>query len=209
MGACRPIVEAPKVLLPPGGAGAYVSLVTLPDGRLAAVYYNAVKRALMLSVEGSKNGNDFTESTLDGDVVGQDRGMWCAAAVGGDGTIHIAYQDALGDQLMYTSWNGTPGTPAVVDDGQRPGDRTHPVGAGSSIYVVGGEPVIAYQDGMTSDVYIATHSGGAWTTNGFAMGPLLDGFSIAATVGHGAPVLAWGQMDPAKAPPPNLIVRTP
>ncbi|HTL36158.1 MAG TPA: hypothetical protein VL326_23665 [Kofleriaceae bacterium] len=209
MGACRPIVEAPKVLLPPGGAGAYVSLVTLPDGRLAAVYYNAVKRALMLSVEGSKNGNDFTETKLDGDIVGADRGMWCSATVGGDGTIHVAYQDALGDQLMYTSWNNTPGTPALVDDGQRPGDRTHPVGSGSSIYLVGGEPVIAYQDGLTSDVYLAARAGGAWTTQGLAMGPLLDGFSIAATVGHGTPVLAWGQMDPAKAPPPNLVVRSP
>jgi hypothetical protein len=208
-GACRAIVEAPKVLLPPGGAGAYVSLVTLTDGRLAAVYYNANKRALMLSVEGSKNGNDFTESVLDGDVVGADRGMWCSAVVDGAGTIHIAYQDALGDQLMYTSWNGTPGTPAVVDDGQRSGDRTHPVGSGSSIYLVGGEPAIAYQDGLTSDVYLATRAGGTWTTTGLAMGPLLDGFSIGVTTGHGTPVLAWGQMDPAKAPPPNLVVRTP
>ncbi|HUS32211.1 MAG TPA: hypothetical protein VMZ53_27110, partial [Kofleriaceae bacterium] len=208
-GTCRPIVEAPKVLLPPGGAGAYVSLVALPDGRLAAVYYNANKRALVLAIEGNKNTNDFTDVILDGDAVGADRGMWCSATVATDGTIHIAYQDALGDQLMYTSWNGSPGTPVVVDDGQRSGDRTHPVGSGSSIYLVGGEPAIAYQDGLTSDVYLATRSAGAWTTNGLAMGPLLDGFSIGATSGHGTPVLAWGQMDPAKAPPPNLIVRTP
>jgi hypothetical protein len=208
-GACRTIVEAPKVLLPPGGAGAYVSLVTLTDGRLAAVYYNANKRALIIAAEGSKNGNDFTETVLDGDVVGADRGMWCSAVVDGAGTVHIAYQDALGDQLMYTSWNGSPGTPAVVDDGQRSGDRTHPVGSGSSIYLVGGEPAIAYQDGLTSDVYLATRAGGTWTTTGLAMGPLLDGFSIGVTTGHGTPVLAWGQMDPAKAPPPNLVVRTP
>ena len=31
-----------------------------------------------------------------------DRGMWASAIVDGGGTVHIAYQDALGDQLMYT-----------------------------------------------------------------------------------------------------------
>jgi hypothetical protein len=111
---------------------------------------------------------------------------------------------------MYTSWaNGTPGTHVVVDDGQREGDRTHPVGAAAAIYMAGGEPAIAYQDGLVSDVYVATHAGSMWTTNGVAVGPLLDGFSIGATSGHGTPVLAWGSMDPALSPPTTLVVRTP
>jgi hypothetical protein len=205
-GACREVVEAPTLLGPPGGTGLHVSLVVLPDGRLAAAYYNQVKRALMLAVESGKGSSTFTETILDGDVVGADRGMWSSAAVGTDGTIHIAYQDALGDQLMYTTWNSAPGTPEVVDDGQRPGDRTHPVGAAAAMFMNGATPSIAYQDGMVSDVYVATKSG-AWTTAPFAQGPLLDGFSIGATGAKGTPIIAWGTMDPALAPPTTLTVR--
>lgn len=210
-GACRKVVGPPKVLQPPMGTGLYVSLVTLSDGRLAAAYYDQTRRALILAVETARNTSDFTETVLDGDAVGADRGMWTSATVGSDGlTVHIAYQDALGDQLMYTSWaNGAPGTPVVVDDGQRPGDRTHPVGAAAAIYMAGSEPAIAYQDGLKSDVYVATRSGTTWTTNGVAVGPLLDGFSIGATSGRGTPVLAWGSMDPALSPPTTLVVRTP
>ena len=207
-GACREVVEAPTLLAPPLGTGLYVSLVVLPDGRLAAAYYDQPKRALTLAVEDTKGASTFTETILDGNAVGADRGMWSSAAVGADGTVHVAYQDALGDQLMYTSWNGAPGTPEIVDDGQRPGDRTHPVGAAASIYVAGGVPSIAYQDGLASDVYVAT-KGTPWTVTPLAQGPLLDGFSIGATAGHGAAVIAWGTMDPALTPPTELTVRSP
>ncbi|HEX5060441.1 MAG TPA: hypothetical protein VFV99_13830 [Kofleriaceae bacterium] len=207
-GACTAVITEPKLLEPPLGTGLWVSLVVLPDGRLAAAYYDQSKRALTLAVEGGKGTSQFTETILDGNVTGADRGMWSSAVVGNDGTIHIAYQDALGDQLMYTTWSGAPGTPEVVDDGQRPGDRTHPVGAAASIYLNNATPSIAYQDGMTSDVYVAT-KGGAWTPSPLAQGPLLDGFSIGATTGHGTPVIAWGSMDPAQSPPTLLTVRSP
>ena len=92
--------------------------------------------------------------------------MWSSAVVAGNGTVHVAYQEALGDQLMYTTWsNGTVGTPVVVDDGERAGDRTHPVGAAASIFLVNGAPSIAYQDGMSADVLLATQAGTTWTTN--------------------------------------------
>jgi len=112
---------------------------------------------------------------------------------------------------MYTTWNnGTAGTPQVVDDGERPGDRTHPVGAGNAIYLVNGTPAIAYQDAMTADVYVATFSGTSWSTNPLAMGPLLDGFSIGATTAHGGTaVLAWDLRDPAATPPNALQVMAP
>jgi hypothetical protein len=207
-GACVEVVGPPKLLQPPLGTGLFVSLVVTPDGRLAAAYYDHVRRALTLAIESGPGSSTFTESILDGDVVGADRGMWSSAAVDGAGTIHIAYQDALGDQLMYTTWNGAPGTPEVVDDGQRPGDRPHPVGAAAAMFISGGTPMIAYQDGMVSDVYLATKSG-AWTTTPVATGPLLDGFSIGATAGKGTPVLAWGTFDPARSPPPTLTVRSP
>ena len=207
-GMCMTKLDEPKVLTPPGGTGLYVSLVVLPDGRLAAAYYDSVRRALVLSVENGRGTSTFTETVLDGDVDGADRGMWSTAVVGDDGTVHVAYQDALGDQLMYTSWNGSPGTPAVVDDGQRPGDRPHPVGAGASIFMNGGAAAIAYQDGLVSDVYVAVNNGGTWSSSPIAQGPLLDGFSIAATRGTGgSPTIAWGSLDPAASPPQGLVVK--
>jgi hypothetical protein len=207
-GACRAKIDEPTVLTPPSGTGLYVSLVVLPDGRLAAAYYDSNRRALVLSVETGKDASTFTETVLDGDVAGADRGMWSTAVVGDDGTVHIGYQDALGDQLMYTSWNGSPGTPVVVDDGQRSGDRTHPVGAGASIFMNDGAPAIAYQDGLVSDVYVATNSGGTWSLTPIAQGPLLEGFSVAATRGPGgSPTIAWGSLDPAVTPSQGLVVK--
>lgn len=207
-GACREIVPEPTLLQPPVGTGLWVSLVVLPDGRLAAAYYDSIRRALVLSVEDSKGSSTFTETILDGNRNGADRGMWSSAVVGNDGVVHVAYQDALGDQLMYTTWNGAPGTPEVVDDGQRPDDRPHPVGAAAAIYLHNGTPSIAYQDGMVADVLIATKTS-AWTITPLATGPLLDGFSIGVTTGRGAPVAAWGTMDPAQSPPTQLTVRAP
>jgi len=182
----------------------------LPDGRLAAAYYDRTRLALVLAVENGANTSQFTENVLDGNAPGLDRGMWSSAVVAADGTVHLAYQDALGDQLMYTTWNGSPGVPEIVDDGTRPSDRTHPVGAGAVIYLSNGTPTIAYQDGLTADVYTVVKAGAAWMPTGLATGPLLDGFSLAVTTGHGGtPVLAWDTLDPSHEPPNGLTVLSP
>jgi hypothetical protein len=202
------VIPDPMIEEIPPGTGLYASLVVLPDGRLAIAYYDTTRRALVLAVESGKNTSVFAETVLDGNVAGADRGMWSRAVVGGDGTIHIAYQDVLGEQLMYTTWNSTPGTPEVVDDGTRAGDRTHPVGAGAAIYLVSGAPTIAYQDGMLADVVLA-QKGAGWTQTPLATGPLLDGFTIAATTGHGAAVIAWDSLNPQQSPPYSLAVKSP
>ncbi|MBV8761054.1 MAG: hypothetical protein JO257_27410, partial [Deltaproteobacteria bacterium] len=210
MGSCVTEIVDPMIDDIPTGTGLFVSLNVLPDGRLAAAYYDRVRRALVLSVETAKDSGTFNENILDGNVVGADRGMWSSAAVAADGTVHVAYQDALADELLYTTWsNGMAGTPEIVDDGTRAGDRTHPVGAAATLYLSNGTPTIAYQDGMTADVYLAQKSGAMWTTMGLATGPLLDGFSIGATTGHGTPVLAWDTLDPAQDPPNGLTVLSP
>jgi hypothetical protein len=208
MGTCRTAIADPTVEDIPTGTGLWARLVLLPDGRLAAVYYDRTRRSLIINVESGAGSGQFAETVLDGGGA-TDRGMWASAVVDGSGTIHIAYQDGLGDQLMYTTWNGNPGTPEVVDDGQRAGDRPHNVGAAASIYLVSGSPAIAYQDGLTADVYVATRSGSGWAQSALATGPLLDGFSIAATTGHGTPVLAWDSLDPSQSPPNTLAVQSP
>ena len=206
--ACTTPVAKSTVVVPPGGTGLYVNLNTLPDGRLAATYYDRNKRALVLGLESAAGSNTFTETVLDTATPG-DRGIWASTVVDGSGAVHVAYQDALGDQLMYVMYNGSVSTPEIVDDGTRAGDRTHPVGAGASIYLVNASPTIAYQDGLTADVYVATKSGAAWTKNAVAQGKLLDGFAIAVTTKHGSPVAAWGQIDPSANPNKNLVVRAP
>jgi len=209
-GSCQDTVGEPTMATLATGTGLFVNLLVLPDGRLAAVYYDRNAGALVLSQESTRGGNDFTHTTLDATTPG-DRGMWASALVDSSGTIHVAYQDALGDQLLYVSYAGGAVTgPEVVDDGQRAGDRPHNVGAASSIYLANGAPAIAYQDGTTADVYVATRGGSGWTTAAFADGPLLDGFSIAATTAHGdAPYIAWGALDPSLFPLHSLVVQTP
>jgi hypothetical protein len=206
-GACTAEIAEPTTVTLASGTGLFVSLVTLTDGRLAAAYYDRSRHALVLSAETAANSNTFTETVLDQPANG-DRGMWASAAVDGSNTVHIAYQDAIGDQLMYTTWNGTAGTPEVVDDGQRPNDRPHNVGAAASLYLVNGAPAIAYHDGLTADVYVATKSG-TWTTTPVASGPSVDGISIAATSGPGGTVfIAWDRLDASAAPVNNLVVQT-
>jgi hypothetical protein len=206
--ACRTEIASPTVAQLATGTGLFASLVILPDGRLAVAYHDRTEHALKLAVETAAGSSMFAETALDASLT-SDRGMWASAAVDAGGTIHLAYQDALADQLMYTTWNGAAGRPEVVDDGQRTGERTHGVGAAAAIYLVDGAPVIAYQDGLTAYVYVATRSGSSWSTRGVATGPLLDGFSIGATTGHGSPVLAWGALDPTANPVGQLVVTSP
>jgi hypothetical protein len=68
--------------------------------------------------------------------------------------------------------------------------------------------MIGYQDGMNADVYVATKAG-AWSTRVLAQGPLLDGFWVSGTLFKGAPVMAWGSLDPAATPLGTIAVQNP
>ena len=207
-GTCLDVIADDMLIDVPQGTGLFPTLLSLADGRLAAVYYDRNNRALVIAVESAAGSGAFTETTLDQLTPG-DRGMWASAALGSDGTVHVAYQDALGDQLLYTTWSaGTAGTPEVVDDGTRTGDRPHPVGAAARMYIgASGALSIAYQDGLASDVVIATKTGSGWSHAAFASGPLLDGFSIAVAAHGGQSYLAWDQLNPANTPPNALLVQ--
>lgn len=207
-GACVAAYGEPTIATPVRGAGMYVSLVALPDGRLAAAYYDSNARGLKLAIESAAGSNDYTSQDLHVSPTG-DRGYWASAVADDFGIVHVAYQDAIGDQLLYTSWNeGTVSPIETADDGVRAGDRTHPVGAGAAIYLVNGTVHIAYQDGMTSDVHIATKST-AWSNSAVASGPMLDGFSIGVTTGHGGtPYMAWDQLDITRPVPNTLYVQS-
>jgi MYXO-CTERM domain-containing protein len=203
-GSCRAAVPAPPVYDIPRGTGLHARLVLLPDGRPVVVYYDREEGDLILLAQ--QGGWERTE--LDAGA-GADTGMWAAAMGDGSGVVHVAYQDALGDQLLYTTWRGgSAGAVEVVDDGMRPGEwRSHPVGASAAIFRdSSGDVAIAYQDGATSDLMIARRLGGSWTRDDLLPGPLLDGFHISAASKEGRSALASYQYDLAIYPPGVLEI---
>ncbi len=114
-----------------------------------------------------------------------DVGMWLDMVSDTQNIVHLAFQDATGDRLMYATFsNGSIlSDPDIIDDGVRPGDnRSHPVGASASILVDGDRlPTIVYQDGLTSDVEMYRIDQGSWRRTSIKTGDRLDGFFIAST----------------------------
>src|SRR5207245_1178182 len=86
----------------PGGVGLFANLLVLPDGRLAIVHYDLVRTALVAEIETGVGTSMFGEVVLDG-MDASDRGQWASAVVDAGGTIYVAYQDALKDELYYTT----------------------------------------------------------------------------------------------------------
>ncbi len=203
-GGCRDEVAARRYQDLPGGTGLFATVMLLPDGRLAVVHYDRVRTALVALIESAAGSGSFAEILLDGED-GADDGMWASAVVDGSGVIHVAYQDALGDQLLYTTLGASPGTPELVDDGVRAGDRTHNVGAGAAIWLAGGVPHIAYQDGTTSNLVVASRGGGTWSRTEPATGELLDGFHISVPPDGGR--LVWDQLNKTYSPPHVLATQ--
>jgi MYXO-CTERM domain-containing protein len=196
-GACRAEVTAVADTTP-GGLG-FPTALALSDGRLAVVYYDREATALMASV--GAVGTTPAATVLDD---AGDRGMWASAVVDGAGTIHVVYQEARGDQVFYTTLAGAPGTPEVVDDGQRTGDRPHNVGAGAAIYLSGGAPHVVYQDGLAHRLVSAVRGGSGWTHADLEAGGLLAGFHVAVP-GDGG-VIVHDALDKTRSPVTTLAI---
>jgi hypothetical protein len=192
--------DADRQSICPRAPGSSSTLVTLADGASRSCSTIARRTSLVMLVENAPGAGAFTETVLDGTG---DRGMWASALVGPDGTLHVAYQDARADTVHYLSWNGSPSPTELVDDGTRAGDRTHPVGAGATVFLRGGAPAIAYQDAATADLVVAAKSGATWTPTPIASTRNLDGFHLAAA---GA-TLAWDALDPTALPPGKLEIQ--
>ncbi|HVV84131.1 MAG TPA: hypothetical protein VHE35_13745 [Kofleriaceae bacterium] len=197
-GACRAQVTGVSDTTP-GGLG-FPSAVALPDGRLAVVYYDRVRSALVASV--GPAGGAASETVLDD---AGDRGMWADAIADDAGTIHVVYQEAHGDQVFYTTLGAAPGTPELVDDGQRTGDRPHNVGAGAALYLVGGAPHVVYQDALDQALVSAVRGDAGWTHTELDAGTHLDGFHIA--VPHDGGVIVTDALDVNAGPPTTLATR--
>ena len=158
--ACTPYlgpVGAPDL---PEGTGLFATLLRLPTGR-AVVYYDRELGDLKLALEGAPGS--FTKSFIDGDDPLTDVGQFASPMVSADGTIHVAYVDAIGDRLLYKAVKGGMAgmSPEVIDDGMRM-DGIHPVGAGASLWTDGAAVRVVYQDQQTADLWQAARGGGGW-----------------------------------------------
>lgn len=178
-GNCVAIVPTSTVDDFPDGTGLYASAGRLPDGRPVVAFYDRVLGDLNLAVLDTSGA--WIIVPLDAEEP-TDRGQWSSLAVAPDGIVHVAYQDSIGDRLLYITWDGVAaGAIEVIDDGLRD-DRPHPVGASASLVLDGqGGLSVAYQDAAQSDMLFARRTGGAWTRGDLMSGVEGYGFWIAAT----------------------------
>jgi hypothetical protein len=201
LGACVTIVPDPAAHFLPGGTGLFAHLGYLPDGRAVVVYYQAELGDLMMQV----NTTGWQVVPLDA-ATATDTGMFASMAIDDAGTVHVAYQDALGDQLLYVSWDGTVSPVEIVDDGTRDGDRTHTVGAQSAVAIANGVPVIFYQDGVTADLVAARQGNATWQREDVLVGATLDGFFASAASAGGRTLVSSYRYDRSYYPPGELVV---
>jgi MYXO-CTERM domain-containing protein len=159
-GTCTTFLPAPKAEDLIEGIGLFTRALRV-NGQLVLVYYDREQGDLKIATQA---GSSWQVGLIDGNDPSTDVGQHCTAALDASNTIHVAYQDAINDRLLYKQITGTTATmtPEVIDDGMRM-DGPHPVGAGAAITVAGGNPRVVYQDQQLSDLESASRSGTAWS----------------------------------------------
>lgn len=150
-GKCVDALSTPALDLPQG-TGLFARLVQGSSGKFV-VFYNRSTGALKMA-----NLADWKVTTIEGGDGKVDTGRHIGAAVGPDGTLHIAYSNSDG-QLYYRNVKGTTVSKAeLVDDGNRGTAMVtdyHQVGAGATLIVDDVGPVIAYQDSTAGTLEVA------------------------------------------------------
>lgn len=162
---CVDALGAPPVGLP-AGTGLFARLLRDKSGP-QLVYYSRSSGALRLA-----SGADWKAVTLAGGDGKSDLGRYIGAALGDDGTLHIAFSSADGRLFYQTAKAGVAKPPELVDDGSRTvamSTEVHSVGAGAFLYLDGGKPVIAYQDSTAASLELARRDA-MWTHKTVAAG---------------------------------------
>jgi hypothetical protein len=160
-GACVAVLAAPKAPDLVEGTGLFVQARRSSAGQLVLVYYDREQGDLKMAT-GSPGA--WTLSYLDGQSATSDVGQFATVALGTDDSVHVAYVDAIHDQLLYKHVAGgaVPMMAEVIDDGVR-ADGPHSVGAGANLVLdAGGNPRVVYQDQQTADLELASRPG-AWS----------------------------------------------
>ncbi len=144
------------------------------------VYYDRVNGDLKLAEFDATAGTFKAPVIIDGAGAGNDVGWFPSVAVDAEGTIHIAYQSATRDDLLYT--NTKTNTPELVDDGYRivgqtpegfPKPEFHFIGNDASLQVTSAGPVVAYQDSTSHELLLSTRTNsGEWQRTKVAGGAM-------------------------------------
>ncbi len=203
-GACVPVSAAPVVEDLPEGPGLFASAGRTAAGDPVVAFYDRTGGDLHLATFAA---GTWTVTPV---VVAaeSDMGQWASLAVGEDGVVHLAFQDALADSLRYVAvTGGAVGGIEMVDDGQR-ADRPHPVGAAAHLFFdASGALAVAYQDSATNDLVLARRGeGGVWTHEDFLAGEVGYGFYNGAAVDGSKTWLGTFAYDRDKFPPGEVIV---
>lgn len=161
---CQAVLTAPAAGIPEG-TGLYARLLRRGGGDLVVVFHNRQTGALKYA-----SGPELTVQPIDGGDGKVDVGQHLGAAISEDGTLHVAYVDAVRDRLLYRAIKDGPGSMPgaleVIDDGTRGSGaarESHAVGAGATLFIDGGAPRVAYQDQTANTLELATRGGNGWT----------------------------------------------
>ena len=173
-GACVAILLPSKVQDIAEGIGLFAQLRRLPMGQRLIVYYDREKGNLKLALESAPGM--WTLSVVDGNDPTMDIGQFVSAQAAPDGTIHIAYEDAIGDRLLYKTVKGGMAMqmPEVIDDGMRMNGPS-PIG-GPAIFADGTMVRVVYQEQRLVDLWSASRVNNAWTKQALKTGAPGYGF---------------------------------
>ena len=158
MATCTDALQPPGAVDFVEGIGLFVNAVRDSQDNLILVYYDHEEGDLKMATGAP---GSFVVSFIDGNDPTTDVGQFATVALGSDDSVHVAYVDAINDQLLYKHVAGgsVPAMPDVVDDGQR-ADGPHSVGAGANLVLdMSGNPRVVYQDQQLADLEVATNSG--------------------------------------------------
>ena len=168
-GTCANLPPDPGLEALPIGVGLFAKAARFADGTPAVAYYDSVGNDLRF-VQGGQDGWEAPVILAGRDMEGNDvtdAGQFCSLFIDDSDTVHIAYVDAITDDLRYIRL-GDSATDELVDDGIRIDGAglvsLGLIGEDSAIVVDGeGKVRIAYQDTSRHDLILARRNGpGQW-----------------------------------------------
>ncbi len=152
----------------PHDIGQWLSMATMPDGQIAAAWYDRTQGGLTFALATPQaEGLAWSEERVDGfpdenGLDSGDRGRYASLAVAADGTAWVVYEDTTNGAQRYArrdpdgTWTTGPGDPGSGPD--YGGGRFNSLALDQA-----GNPVVAHYDPAARSLRVAQWNGSAWT----------------------------------------------